>query len=112
MKTQNKNKKKFEALAQVLILIFGIVAISWGVGSEVKLVNGQDEKITGTMNAGDGLNLMDSPGINNDKITTLNNGKQLTILSLSTDSKDKIKRRKSLKVFKILLENGNRNSRS
>ena len=27
MKTQNKNKKKFKALAQVLILIFGIVAI-------------------------------------------------------------------------------------
>ena len=32
MKTQNKNKKKFEALAQVLILIFGIVAIGWSIG--------------------------------------------------------------------------------
>src|SRR3990167_2305698 len=41
MKTQNKNKKKFEALAQVLILIFGIVAISYAVGSEVGVVSGQ-----------------------------------------------------------------------
>ena len=50
MKTQNKNKKKFEALAQVLILIFGIVAISYAVGSEVGVVGGQSNTPTPTEN--------------------------------------------------------------
>ena len=32
MKKQKQTKKKFEAIAQVLILIFGIVAIGWSIG--------------------------------------------------------------------------------
>jgi hypothetical protein len=32
------NKNKFFTLGQVMILVFGIVAISWAVGSEVGIV--------------------------------------------------------------------------
>jgi hypothetical protein len=46
MKKGYKGKNQAEAIVQILILMIGIVAISWMIGSEVKVVSAEDSTAT------------------------------------------------------------------
>lgn len=53
MKNRQKNKKtRAEAIVQILILMIGIIAISWIVGNGVNLVSAEDEGTTTTAPSG------------------------------------------------------------
>ena len=59
MKKQTKNNlhKKSASLLQIFILVFGIVAISYAIGSEVKTVSAISKGDSCYKNCGPGLNI-------------------------------------------------------
>jgi hypothetical protein len=69
MKRRYKGKNKAEAITQILILIVGIMAISWMIGSEVKVVSAEDKSAYGESCGAGGVCVDACIGSSNEKIT-------------------------------------------